>query len=102
MIKRNTGNPDIDGNVVDLDDRLRAIESLSLVRGRHVSGVALPNGVATKFRHQLGRTPLGYLNAGMTGAVSAGYINVTSRDEDFLELTATGFGATITLALWVY
>jgi hypothetical protein len=102
MIKRNTGNPEVDANVVDLDDRLKALEAASLLRGRHVSGVTLAAGVAKKVRHQLGRTPLGYLNAGMTGAVAAGYINVISRDADFLELKATGYGATITLALWVY
>jgi hypothetical protein len=102
MIKRNTGNPDIDANVVDLDDRLRTLEGLVLLRGRHLSGVQLAVGVAKKVRHQLGRTPLGYLNAGMTGAVAAGYINVISRDENFIELLATGFGATVTLAMWVY
>lgn len=102
MIKRNTGNPDVDNNVVDLDDRLKAIEGMALLRGRHLFGVQLVAGVAKQVRHQLGRTPLGYLNAGMTGAVAAGYINVVSRDADFLELVANGFGATVTLAMWVY
>jgi len=102
MIKRQTGNPDVDANVVDLDDRLKQLEANALLRGRFIADVSLAAGVATAVRHHLGRKPLGYLPAGMTGAAAAGYINVTSKDTDFLTLTATGYGATIVLSMWVF
>jgi len=102
MLKRSTGNADLDNNTAELDDRLKVLEGIALLRGRHIADVALPNAVQTKVRHQLGRTPFGYLTAGMTGAAAAGYINVIRRDNEILTLEANGFGATIVLAMWVY
>lgn len=102
MIKRNTGHPDADNNVINLDDRLQKLEANALLRGRFIAGVSLLNAIATPIRHHLGRLPLGFLDAGKTGAVAAGYLNVTSADADFITLTATGFGATIVQSLWVF
>lgn len=101
MIKRRTGNVDVDNNIIDLDDRLQKVEQNALLRGHAIAGVSLPNATPTAIRHHLGRVPLGFLEMGKTGAVAAGYINVVSRDVDFLTLTATGFGATIVLSMWV-
>lgn len=102
MIQTRTGDPLLDANTVALRDevkRLADVELLGAGKGRFIE-VDLPNATAVAVRHQLKRTPKGVVQAGMSGAVSAGYVNV-AKDETFITLTATGFGATITMTLWV-
>lgn len=105
MINRNTGNKALDLNTIDLDDRLKLLEALALLGYRIITGVALANATDVDIRHRLGRAWKGWLVIDTTGATAAGRIDGTTATYDrttFLRLRATGYGATITVALLVF
>lgn len=65
-----------------------------------IAGVDLANGVATTIVHRLGRVPALVSISVPRGAVSAGYVVETHAGVDrkqALVLTASGYGATITV-----
>lgn len=59
--------------------------------------VSLPDTIATTIRHGLGRPMLGYSFTAPTSAVSTGRIVESNRTNDGMTLTATGYGATVTI-----
>jgi hypothetical protein len=101
LLRFSTEDNDLNNNTIALAERLQKLERIVPLSGVFIANVALPAGAAVKVRHGLGRVPRGYFDAGMSGAAAAGYINM-AKDATFLTLTATGFGATITLSLWVF
>jgi hypothetical protein len=71
-----------------------------------VAGVELADGVVTPIAHKLGRAPAWMGISLVRGAASTGRIDDTSREggndrSKFAVLTATGWGATITVDLLV-
>jgi len=105
MLNRNTGNKDLDGNTVNLDDRLKQLEASPLLRGRQIDDIALANATDVDVRHLLGREWTGWFVVDTTGAAAAGRIDGSTAAYDkasFLRLRATGYGATITVSIWVY
>jgi hypothetical protein len=102
MLIAKTGDRDIDNNFKDVDDRLRALAASPLLLGKQIDDVELEVATSTPIRHQLGRKPKGYFVVDMTGATTAGFLNTDDSDDLFLTLTATDYGATITVSLWVY
>lgn len=78
-----------------------AIGELQLLADRDVvSGVSLANGTATRVPHRLGRAPDIVTISVPRGATAAGYIVETRTGIDTskaIMLTASGYGATITV-----
>ena len=76
-----------------------AIKALQDATPRVVSGVQLKNGIATTVAHSLGRAPRIVIVGVPRGAVSAGYITDDAKKDrsSSVTLTATGYGATITV-----
>lgn len=105
MLLRRTGDPALDANTLALENAVDSVKALPIVGGRLMTGVTLAAGVATDVAHRLGRPWRGWLLCGMSGAAGAGYINETTTGYDtsnLLRLTATSFGATITVRLWIF
>lgn len=63
--------------------------------------VSLADAKATPVAHGLGRRPLFVSQSIVRGATSTGRIVESARDDKYVTLTATGWGATITLELAV-
>lgn len=59
--------------------------------------VTLVDTVALVVRHGLGRAALGYALGAPTGATTSGRIVESARTSEGMTLTATGWGATITV-----
>lgn len=99
-------DPDVDRVLRDLERRLRAIESAPIVQGNFIKGVELANNTEVNVSHKLGRTPNGVLVTPVQGASTSGRIieqRGTSVDRSrFVQLLAVGFGATVTVDVWVY
>ncbi len=89
-------------------DHAAAITTLQQTPGANasvISNVSLANGQLTPVAHRLGHAPSFVTASIPRGATSAGYI-VESRPSTgdrskFVYLTATGYGATIAVDLWV-
>ncbi len=84
---------------------IREIQDLPASSLRIVQGVELADGVATPVAHKLGRPPAWTQASVVRGAASTGRI-VESRSGSYSRaevvlLTATGFGATVTIDLCV-
>ena len=81
-------------------DRDDAIRELQRLQPRIVANVALADGIATEVPHGLGRVPLWVKESCVRGATSTGRI-VETRDgidrTKAVKLTASGWGATITV-----
>ncbi len=85
------------------EGRIDELQGLPLVNARIVT-VQLADGVATPIAHGLGRTPLWVAVSVPRGALSAGFLVETREGVDrskFAMLTASGYGATITIDLAV-
>ncbi len=85
-------------------DAIGELQRAPLAGAKVVSGVRLENGKATTVAHGLGRAPKWVGISAVRGASSAGFINETRGGVDaarVLVLTASGFGATITIDVMV-
>jgi hypothetical protein len=89
--------------------RREAILAIRELQGLPAAGlvvkqnVTLANGVATPVAHGLGRVPLFVRESCVRGALSAGVV-VETRDgayprDRYVTLTASGYGATVTVDL---
>lgn len=107
MLNTNTGNRDLDNNTRELLGRLTTLEAIDILRGRLITGVELANATDVDVQHLLGREWRGWIVCDIYGAASTGRIMGTAPTTDydrsqFLRLQANGYGATITVALWVF
>jgi hypothetical protein len=87
-------------------ERIDELQALPLVGARVVPGVELADGITTQVAHKLGRAPAWIGVSAVRGASTTGRIDDTSRTggndrAKFAVLTATGWGATITVDLLV-
>ena len=85
----------------DHAEKITQIQKQPMVSAGVVYGVSLADSVATPVSHKLGRTPTIVIPSVIRGATTAGLLVENSRDANFVTLTASGFGATITLDLVV-
>jgi hypothetical protein len=105
VINTNTGNAALDGNTRELLNRIRLLEAVDILRGRLIEDVELANATDVDVQHLLGREFKGWAVVDLTGASTSGVIQRSTADYDHattLRLTATGYGATITVSLWVF
>ncbi len=88
-------------------DELRR-SAVELARDVYLNGrdidVTLASGVLTTVKHGLGRPFTNYTLSAPIGAVATGRIVETAPDSDRLavKLTATGYGATVTVRMRVW
>lgn len=86
-------------------DAILELQGSPLAGGKVVQGVQLVDGKATTVSHWLGRAPKWVGVSVPRGAVSAGFITETrgtGRDANrVVILTASGFGATVTVDVTV-
>ena len=84
---------------------LEELQALALVGAVVIPDVVLVNGVATAIAHKRGRAAAFVLASVPRGAVTAGYIVETRPAgtdlSKYLTLTASGYGATVTVDLVV-
>jgi small basic protein len=105
LLKYATGNADLDNNTVALKDLIDRIKDIPLVGGRLITGIQLAAATNVDVPHLLGRPFRGWAVVDMLGAVTGGVINRVNAAYDtkrFLRLNAVGFGATVTIAMWVF
>lgn len=97
-------DPDVERAVRNLRDAVRDLQRGTFAGALVIPDVALEDGVAKLVSHGLLRRPRAVIVSVPRGAASAGYI-VESRDgvnrTQQLKLTASGYGATITVDLVV-
>lgn len=88
---------------LNTDERIRELQRTPAAGLVVISGVELADGVATKIVHRLGRRPLLAFPSFVRGAISTGRIDQDdSKDPGtYFVLTASGFGATITIDIGV-
>ena len=88
-----------------LAEHRRAFDALArdpLVNARTIT-VTLPNAVAVHVRHGLGRQFTNYFLSAPKGATTSGRIVESDGDENVeVVLTATGYGATVTVRMTVF
>lgn len=85
----------------DLVRKIVELQGQPFVIGAIISDVRLVDGVATQVAHRLQRKPKWAAPSFVRGAVSTGRIDQGAFDDKFITLTATGFGATVTIDLAV-
>lgn len=105
MINTNTGEPNLDANTRGLLDLIGQLQKVDILRGRQLTGIDLAAATDVDVPHLLGRAWRGWIVVDTTGATSAGRIDGSLAEYDhakFLRLKATGYGATITVSLWVF
>jgi hypothetical protein len=107
--RKRTGQPLVDEAILSVEDRVFSLEKTPLLDGRLIEDVELEMGVATMVRHGLGRVWRGYVITKMAGASTAGVLQhndpTTAQFYDrkqIIKLTAAGWGATITVDLYVF
>jgi len=82
-----------------LDEVRRALMELARDNVSRDISVTLPNATPVVVRHGLGRAMKNYAPSFPTGAVTTGRIDESHRTADSVTLTASGFGATISISL---
>ena len=90
----------------DVREAVASLESLPVLSGRLIEGVDLADAETRRILHGLNRRVRGWIRTDLTGAVSTGRIErVVDPGANLnreLWLKATGWGATITVSLWVF
>lgn len=109
MDLRRTGDRDLDGMLRQASDELRHLNDIPILNGVLIQDVDLANATDVLIRHRLNRRWRGWWVTNLEGATASGFIrhvpSVTASPYDlnhFLRLRATNYGATITVALWVF
>lgn len=105
MERRRTGDANLDQNVDAIADALDIFGRIAILRGRLIRGLSMGAGVDVDIVHQLGRAPVGWIVVDLVGPAATGRFE--RRDgvvdaKSILRLRATGWGATITVSLWVF
>jgi hypothetical protein len=83
-------------------DAIRELQTAPAADARAIRNVVIPdNGTVTK-AHRLGRVPSMVIASPPRGAASAGLLGEVSRSEQVIVLSASGFGADITVDVTVF
>lgn len=87
----------------NVEERLVELQRAPAVGLAVIAGVELEDGIETKVLHRLGRRPALAFPSFVRGAVSTGRIveSVSPDPAKYLVLTASGWGATITIDIGV-
>lgn len=105
MDRRRTGDGNLDVNVDAIRDDMSVFGRIAILRGRLFEGLSMPAGVDVDILHQLGRPPRGWIVVDLVGPVATGRFERRNDAVDrktVLRLRATGWGATITVSVWVF
>lgn len=94
-----TGDVGTDRVQEELARKTRDMESCPILQGVSVSA-SLPNGVATRIAHKLGRKPQGFIVTDLSGDYGPA-IQRNAWDDRSLTITHSG-AATLAVQLWVY
>lgn len=94
-----TGDAGTDRVQEELARKVERLDKCALTSGVMVSA-SLPNGVATRILHKLGRQPQGYIVVDLSGDYGPA-IQRTAWDASSLTLTHAGAG-TLSVRLWVF
>ena len=108
-MRRKTLDSSVDLNFIEVDERIDSINSMPIVNGVVIEDVRLTAGVTTRINHGLGRKLTGWILVDLQGASTTGRIErdpgtavAPEPTAEQLWLKATGWGATITVSLWVF
>lgn len=82
-----------------LDEIRRALMELARENTHRDVTVVLPDATAVTVKHGMGRSMQGYALAAPVGATATGRIVESNRNGDGMTLTATGFGATVSVGV---
>lgn len=102
-LKTPTGNPSLDRELRSMDTAIDTAAT-KITQGVLLTGIQLKDGVAQLIATGLGRKVQGWLVVDLVDPVTTGRIERIRGGTDFdrLNLKATGWGATITVSLWVF
>ena len=97
-------DPSVERQFRNLDERVKELVKRPAMSGEVLLDVELPNGTQVLIPHGQGR-PVSVFPSGIRGASSSGRIeesrDTTNDRSQYIVLEAKGFGATITVDLWV-
>lgn len=97
-------DPDVDRMLRNLAQCIRELQASPAVSGVLIPDIELENGVRTPIAHGLGR-PVRVFWSPPRGSTSAGRIRerrgLQSDRNNYVDLQADGYGATVTVDLWV-
>ena len=90
--------------------RINEVTKTPMLVGKFIGDTSIVDGEITKLRHGLKRILLGWIVSDMRNALTGGILQRVLIDDsnrkadDFTDLwlSASGFGATIKVRLWVY
>lgn len=105
MLRRKTGDGNLDQNTDSVSDALVIAGGVAIVRGRLIEGLSMPAGVDVDILHKLGRVPKGWIIVDNVGPAATGRFERRDDAVDrklILRLRATGWGATIIVSVWVF
>lgn len=88
------------------DERIRELQAVRIAQGAPIKDVELEDGVETPIAHGLGRRAM-YSHTAPRGASTVGMITDARDDarfdpDKYVVLKADGYGATVTVDLWVF
>ena len=102
VVRRSTGDRDVD---LALEEHKKGIDDVQRdpILKRRTIKVTLPDAALVQVRHGLGRTFENFVLSPPTGATTSGRIVETAgAAATEVKLTATGYGATITVRLTIW
>lgn len=109
IARRHLANPGDQQAVDPIRQAMNEVAQVPLLQGRLVENVKLSDGAVVKIKHGLGRKLRGWVLTDLYDATSTGRIvrvrtsgGRNASDESDIWLRADGWGATITVGLWVF
>jgi hypothetical protein len=106
LIRRLSGDPEeslvpsLDRMLENLDERIRQLTTKPALEAQAIFGIELEDGIVMDVAHGVGRTPVVLLSP-PTNAVTTGRIEELTGSRGVVKLRATGYGATITVNVWL-
>lgn len=99
-LRLTTGNLEVDRALDEVRRVLQGVGRDPFLNGRDVTAT-LPDATAVVVQHGLGRPLVGYAMGPVKGASTVGMVQETARSADgrSVTLTASGYGATVTVGL---
>lgn len=87
-------------------EAFQELGQIQILSGKQVARVELPNATTVRINHGLGRPVSGWFVTDIVGPTATGRIqrvvSAAAETERQLWIQANGWGATITVALWVF
>jgi hypothetical protein len=99
-----TGDLATDKAIDPMRNLLNELAVSPLLQGRLIEDVAIESGATIRIYHGLGRQPRGWFVVDLVGPSTSGHIErvIGGDRERVLQLKATGYGAAIKVAVWIF